>query len=101
MASHKKTSNEARPMIAKPRTPPKPSKIPKSKSNVTKLQKVAEGRKAIWAGKVFVLLGDLHPQYNHGDIERWILHHGGRVHKEVTNETTHLVCTMKEFKNKV
>ena len=102
MAPRKKTSKEAKPTTAKPRAPPKPSKpAAKPKPNATKPQKTAEGRKAIWAGKVFVLLGDLHPQYSHGDIERWILHHGGRVHKEVTSETTHLICTIEEFKNKV
>jgi NAD-dependent DNA ligase len=104
MAPRKKTTNEAKPATAKPRAPPKPSKPatkPKPKPNATKLQKAAGGRKAIWAGKVFVLSGDLHPQYNHEDIERWILHHGGRVHTEVTRETTHLICTMEEFKNKV
>lgn len=58
-----------------------------------------KGRKAIFSGKTFVLCGEF--PNSHNMMEGWITHHGGRVDKLVTNETTHLVCTMDNFKNNV
>lgn len=74
--------------------PPQPKSAVHSKS--LKSQKL---RKGIFSGKVFVLSGEF--EKPHSTIERWIEHLGGRVEKKVTSETTYLICTMKDFKNKV
>lgn len=76
-----KAAQQAKPLIEKkPSTPMK-------------------GRKAVFVGKVFVLSGEF--PNAHGVMEGWITRHSGRVDKVVTDETTHLVCTMDNFKNKV
>ncbi|KAL2068955.1 hypothetical protein VTL71DRAFT_15293 [Oculimacula yallundae] len=32
------------------------------------------------------------------EIQRWLRYHGGVYEKEVTNETTHLICSIEEYK---
>ena len=58
-----------------------------------------KGRNAVFTGKVFVISGEF--KDSHENMEKWIVRHGGRVDKVVTDETTHLVCTMQNFKDKV
>lgn len=36
----------------------------------------------------------------HEKIARWITQHGGIFEREVSKETTHLICTIEEYKNK-
>lgn len=85
---------------SKPRNPTKLSKPAQpAKPLIRKTSMPLKGRSAVFVGKVFVLSGEFP---NHHDVmEGWITHHGGRVDKAVTDETTHLVCTMDNFKNKV
>jgi len=78
--------------LAKPAQPDKP--LTGRKTSIP-----LKGRSAVFVGKVFVMSGEFP---NHHDVmEGWITHHGGRVDKVITDETTHLVCTMDNFKNKV
>jgi NAD-dependent DNA ligase len=95
MAPRKTTTKTA---SSKPR---KPARLARQVKPLIerKLSTPLKGRKAVFAGKVFVLSGEFPNQ--HGVMEGWITHHGGRVDKVVTDETTHLVCTMDNFKNKV
>ena len=90
-----------RSVISKHRKPTKLAKSaqPAKPSIRIKTSVPLKGRGAVFVGKVFVMSGEFP---NHHDVvEGWITHHGGRVDKVVTDETTHLVCTMDNFKNKV
>ncbi|KAG4035166.1 hypothetical protein MFRU_002g05100 [Monilinia fructicola] len=80
-------------------TPPKRSK--KSYSN--------GAMKPIFSGCKMSLAGDFiaeHPgpnaehQWNYEKISRWIQVHGGEYAREVDENTTHLIVTIKEYKKK-
>jgi hypothetical protein len=62
-------------------------------------QRPGNSRRGIFSKMVFVLSGDF--EKSHQKMEAWIGGQGGRVDKVVTSETTHLICTMDDFKNKV
>lgn len=55
--------------------------------------------KQIFVGKVMVLAGEF-PDESHEKISGWITAHGGQRDREVTDDTTHLICTIEEYKKK-
>jgi hypothetical protein len=55
----------------------------------------------VFLGKVFAITGNFGLSNTHTSIERWIICHSGRVMKEVTEETTHLICSIGDYKKKV
>ena len=58
--------------------------------------------KQIFRGKVFVLSGESGlTNGTHANISKWIIGHGGQMEKNVSENTTHLICTIENFKNKV
>ncbi|TAQ84637.1 hypothetical protein B7494_g7041 [Chlorociboria aeruginascens] len=57
------------------------------------------GLKQIFTGKVMSLCGEWKGR-KHEQIKKWIELHGGRVEKEVTEMTTHLICSIENFKKK-
>jgi hypothetical protein len=44
--------------------------------------------------------GDFGEGWSHEDMSRWIKLHGGQYEKEVTEETTHLICTIDDYTKK-
>jgi hypothetical protein len=52
--------------------------------------------KQIFTKQVMVLAGEFDETYE--QIAGWITAHGGRRDREVTEETTHLICSIAEFK---
>lgn len=63
-----------------------------------RVSKATKSGKGIFGGKVFVLCGEF--EKPHTTIKGWIEFQGGRVEQIVTKETTHLICTMEDFKSK-
>ena len=72
-----------------------------SKSKSTKSANSQKKGLPIFLGKVFAVTGDFGPSYPHIGISRWITCHGGEVKNEVTEETTHLICSIGDYKKKV
>lgn len=99
MAPRKTVTKKAAP--SKPRKQSKPAYLARQAKTLIerKPSMPLKGRNAVFTGKVFVISGEF--KDSHENMEKWIVRHGGRVDKVVTDETTHLVCTMQNFKDKV
>jgi BRCA1 C Terminus (BRCT) domain len=54
----------------------------------------------IFLNKVFAITGDFGLKNTHESIKRWISYHSGQVRGEVTKETTHLICSIEDYKKK-
>ena len=59
--------------------------------------KSSKRMKQIFAGKVFSFSGDFGENWGHEQMANWIRAHGGRYEKEVSDDTTHLICTMGDY----
>jgi NAD-dependent DNA ligase len=99
MAPRKTITKKVTP--SKPRKPSKPAKLARLAKTLIerKAAMPLKGRNAVFTGKVFVISGEF--KDSHENMEKWIIRHGGRVDKVVTDDTTHLVCSMQNFKDKV
>jgi NAD-dependent DNA ligase len=56
--------------------------------------------KQIFLGKVFSFSGDFGQNWSHEQMAGWVKAHGGRYEREVSNDTTHLICTTEHYKEK-
>jgi hypothetical protein len=56
--------------------------------------------KQIFLGKVFSFSGDFGQNWSHEQMAGWVRAHGGRYEREVSNGTTHLICTTEHYKEK-
>jgi hypothetical protein len=53
--------------------------------------------KQIFVGKVFSFSGNFGNNWGHDQMASWIKAHGGRYEREVSDDTTHLICTMGDY----
>jgi hypothetical protein len=67
---------------------------------IAKAEKPARLMKPIFFGKTMSISGDFGEGWSHEDMSRWIKLHGGQYEKEVTEETTHLICTIDDYTKK-
>ena len=44
--------------------------------------------------------GDFGKGWEHEKMAGWIKAHGGRVEREVGEETTHLICSIEDYKKR-
>jgi len=44
--------------------------------------------------------GDFGKGWEHEKMAGWIRAHGGRYEREVTSETTHLICSIEDYKKR-
>lgn len=62
--------------------------------------KSSKRMKQIFVGKVFSFSGDFGANWAHEQVANWIKAHGGKYEREVTDDTTHLICTIEHYKQK-
>jgi NAD-dependent DNA ligase len=62
--------------------------------------KESKRMKQIFRGKSFSFSGDFGENWGHEKMAGWIKPHGGRYEREVSDDTTHLICTVEHFKQK-
>jgi NAD-dependent DNA ligase len=56
--------------------------------------------KQIFRGKIFSFSGDFGENWAHEQMADWIKAHGGQYEREVSANTTHLICTVEHYKKK-
>lgn len=57
--------------------------------------------KQIFRGKVMSFSGDFSSiGWDHEKMAKWIKVHGGEYAREVNEDTTHLICTIDDYKKK-
>ena len=56
--------------------------------------------KQIFLGKVFSFSGEFGENWSHEQMANWIRAHGGRYEREVSDATTHLICSIEHYKEK-
>ncbi|KIN03698.1 hypothetical protein OIDMADRAFT_116894 [Oidiodendron maius Zn] len=59
--------------------------------------KSSKRMKQIFVGKVFSFSGDFGENWGHEQMANWIRAHGGRYEREVSDDTTHLICTVEHY----
>lgn len=70
-------------------------------TKITKVLKPGKVMKQIFLGKVMSFSGDFSDiNWDHEKMANWIKAHGGDYVREVTDDTTHLICTIKDYKKK-
>lgn len=62
--------------------------------------KSSKRMKQIFVGKSFSFSGDFGENWTHEQMAQWIKVHGGRYEREVSDDTTHLICTISDYKAK-
>lgn len=67
---------------------------------ITKIAKSAKAMKPIFRGKVMSFSGDFGENWTHEQMANWIKLHGGEYVREITEGTTHLICTIEDYKRK-
>lgn len=74
----------------------------KSASNPIKARKANAEKplKQIFKGFSFSFSGSFGDGWAHEDMARWIKTHGGEYEAEVSEDTTHLICTIEDYKKK-
>lgn len=68
-----------------------------------KAAKSCKPLKQVFKGKVISSLGlfeNCGKMHGPEDIAKWVVSHGGRYEKQVTEDTTHLICSIEDFKKK-
>jgi len=63
-------------------------------------RKASKNMKPIFAGKTFSLTGDFGEGWTHEKVAVWVTAHGGRYEREVTEDTTHLIASLENFKKR-
>jgi NAD-dependent DNA ligase len=56
--------------------------------------------KQIFRRKIFSFSGDFGENWAHEQMADWIKAHGGQYEREVSANTTHLICTVEHYKKK-
>lgn len=62
--------------------------------------KAPKRMKQIFAGRSFSFSGDFGHNWAHEQMANWIRAHGGLYEREVSEDTTHLVCTIEDYEKK-
>jgi NAD-dependent DNA ligase len=87
----------------------KPSIAPKSRTpskkcapNPIKTRKAKKEKKCkqVFAGLTMSCTGNFGGNWEHEKIRGWIKAHGGDWESDVSDDTTHLICTIEDYKKK-
>lgn len=63
-------------------------------------EKAPQAGKPLFKGMKFSLSGNFGDGHSHEKMSKWIEHHAGAYEYEVSIATTHLICTIEDYKNK-
>jgi hypothetical protein len=74
----------------------------KAASNAMKVRKTKDEKfgKPIFKGMTFSFSGDFGDGWEHEKMAKWVRHHAGVWQSEVSDDTTHLICTIGDYKKK-
>jgi hypothetical protein len=63
-------------------------------------KKSKKALKKIFRGKVMSFSGDFGDGWSHEQMANWVKLHGGEYVREVNKETTHLICSIEDYRKK-
>ena len=74
----------------------------KTAPNPIKARKIKNEKsgKPIFKGMTFSFSGNFGDGWEHEKMVQWVKHHAGVWESEVSDDTTHLICTIEDFKKK-